>query len=67
MDIGQLTHELACQVKLDLERTVSHMYDLPHSRRRFGRWCACYPGAWSPKSSTRFVSCGTPYLVAEVV
>ena len=43
MDIEQLKHELACQVKLDLERTVSHMYDLPHSGRRYGRSCSRYP------------------------
>ena len=35
MDIGQLKHELACQVKLDLERTVRHMYDLLHCCRRW--------------------------------
>ena len=62
MDIEQLKHELACQVELDLERTVSHMYDLPHSRRRCGRSCSWYPGTWSPKSFRGFVSCGTPVL-----
>ena len=65
MDIGQLKHELARQEKLDLERTVSHMYDLPQSRRRCGRSCSWYPGTLSPKSSRRFVSCGTQYLVAK--
>ena len=62
MAIGQLKHELACQVKLDLERTVSHMYDLPHSGRRCGRSCSWYPGNGSPKSFRGFVSCGTPVL-----
>ena len=62
MDIGQLKHELARQEKLNLERTVSHMYDLPQSRRRCGRSCSWYHGTWSPKSSRRFVSCGTSVL-----
>ena len=62
MDIGQLKYELACQVKLDLEPTVSHMYDIPHSGRRCGRWCSWYPGTGSSKSFSWFVSCGTPVL-----
>ena len=67
MDIGQLKHELVRQEKQDLERTVSHMYDLSQSCWRCGRSCSWYPGTSSPKSSRRFVSCGTQYLVAEVV
>ena len=62
MDIGQLKHELARQEKLALERTVSHMCDLPQSRRRCGRSCSWYPGTLSPKSSRGFDSCGTPVL-----
>ena len=34
MDIGQLRKEQARKEKLDWESTVSHMYDLPLSRRR---------------------------------
>ena len=62
MDIAQLKHELPRQEKLDLERTVSHMYDLPQSRTRCGRSYLWYHGTWSPKSSRGFVSCGTPVL-----
>ena len=51
MDIAQLKHELPRQEKLDLERTVSHMYDLPQSRIRCGRSFVAVPR----------------YLVAEVV
>ena len=61
-DIAQLKHELPRQEKLDLERTVSHMYDLPQSRIRCGSSYLWYQGAWSPKSSRGFVSCGTPVL-----
>ena len=57
MDSGQLKHEQGRQEKLDLERTVSHMYDLARSRRRRGRSLSWYPCTWSPKSSRRFVSC----------
>ena len=42
MDIEQLKHEQARQEKLELQRTASHMYDLPRSHRRRGRsfsWC----------------------------
>ena len=62
MDIGQLKHELARQEKLDLKRIVSHMYDVRQSCRRYGRTCSSYPGTWTPKSSRRFVCCGTPVL-----
>ena len=62
MDIAQLKHELPRQEKLDLERTVSHMYDLPQSRIRCGRSYLWYHGTWSPKSSRGFVRCGTPVL-----
>ena len=62
MDIAQLKHELPRQKKLDLERTVSHMYDLPQSRIRCGRSYLWYHGTWTPKSSRGFVSCGTPVL-----
>ena len=65
MDIVQLKHELARQEKLNLERTVSHMYGLPESRRRCGRSCSWYSGIWSPKSSRGFVSCGTLVLVCR--
>ena len=44
MDIGQMKYELARQEKLDFERTVSNMYDLPASRRRCGRSCLWYTG-----------------------
>ena len=37
MDIAQLKHELPHEEKLDLERTVSHMYNLPQSRIRCDR------------------------------
>ena len=60
VDIGQLKHKLPRQEKLDLEHTVSHMYDLPQSRRRCGRSCSSYPGTWSPISSRWFARCGTP-------
>ena len=59
MDIGPMKHEHARQEKWDLERTVSHMYDLPQSRRRCGRSGSRYPGTWSPKLSRGFISCGT--------
>ena len=62
MDIAPLKHELPRQEKLDLERTVSHMYDLPQSRIRCGRSHLWYHGTWSPKSSSGFTSCGTPVL-----
>ena len=62
MDIGQLKHELARQEKLDLERTLSHVYDLPQSRRCCGRSCLLYHGTWSPKSSRGIVCCSTPVL-----
>ena len=62
MDIAQLKLDLPCQEKLDLERTVSHMYDLPQSRIRCGRSYLWYHGTWSPKSSRGFISCGTPVL-----
>ena len=62
MDIGQLKHEQARQGKLNLERTLIHMYDLPRNRRRCDRSCSWYPGTWSPKSSRRFVSRRTPVL-----
>ena len=62
MDIAQLKHELPRQEKLDLECTVSHMYDLPQSRLRCGRSYLWYHGTWSPKSSRAFVSCGTTVL-----
>ena len=62
MDTEQLKHELARQEKLELERTVSHMYDLPQSRRHYCRSCLWYHGTWSPKSSRVFVSCGNPVL-----
>ena len=62
MDIAQLKHELPRQEKLDLERTVSHMYGLPQSRIRCRRSYLWYHGTWSPKSSRGFVSCGTPVL-----
>ena len=62
MDIGQLNTELARQETLDLERIVSHMYNLPQRRRRCGRWCSWYPSTWSLKSSREFVSCGTSEL-----
>ena len=51
MDIVQLKHELPRQEKLDLEHTVSHMYDLPQSRIRCGSSYLWYQGTWSPKSS----------------
>ena len=62
MDIAQLKHELSRQEKLDLERTVSHMYDLPQSRIRCGRSYLWYHGSWSPKWCRGFISCGTPVL-----
>ena len=62
MDIAQLKHELPRQKNLDSERTVSHMYDLPQSRIRCGRSYLWYHGTWSPKSSSRSISCGTPVL-----
>ena len=60
MDIRQLRHDQADKQKLDLERTVSHMYDLPLRRRRCGRSCLWNTCTWSPKSSRRVVGCGTP-------
>ena len=60
-----MKQEPARQEKLNLERTVSHMYDLPQSLRRCGRSCSWYPGIWTPKSSRGFVSCGTPVLVCR--
>ena len=65
MDIAQLKHELPRQEKLDLERTVSHMYDLPQSRIRCGRSYLWYHGTWSLKSSRGVVSCGTPVLACR--
>ena len=62
MDIAQLKHELPRQEKLDLERKVSHMYDIPQSRIRCRRSYLWYRGTWSPESSRGFVSCGTPVL-----
>ena len=58
MDIGQLKYERARHEKLNLERTVSHMYDLPRSRRRCSRSCSWYPGTWSSKSSRQVVVVG---------
>ena len=39
IDIRQLRHDQARKQKLDLKRTVSHMYDLPLNRMRCGRSC----------------------------
>ena len=67
IDIGQLKHELPRHEKLDLERTVSHMYDLPQSRRRCGLSCSWYPvlGRRSHLGGSLVVV--PRYLVAEVV
>ena len=67
MDILQLKHELPRQEKLDLERTVSHMYDSPQSRIHCGRSYLWYNGTWSPKSSRGSLVVVPRYLVAEVV
>ena len=67
MDIWQLKRELAREEKLDLERTESHMYDLPQSRRRCGRSCFCTP-VLSRRSRLGGSLVVVPrYMVAEVV